>query len=102
MRLKRNILPSDAIADYCRRHNISQLSLFGSALRDDFGPESDLDVLIEFSPGHSVGLIRLAQLQRELSELVGGRSVDLRTAEDLSRHFRDSVIAEAEVQYAEN
>ena len=89
------------IAAFCRENHIRRLALFGSALRGDFGPESDVDVLVEFKPGNVPGLIRLAGLERELSEAFGGRKVDLRTAEDLSRYFRDAVVAEAEVQYEE-
>lgn len=89
----------EAIADYCRRHRIRRLSLFGSVLRDDFRPDSDVDVLIEFEEGHSVGLIRLAAMERELTSLMG-RKADLRTAADLSRYFRQEVLAMAEVQYA--
>jgi hypothetical protein len=88
------------IAAFCRRHHIRKLALFGSVLRDDFRPDSDVDVLVEFEPGHVVGLIRLAGIERELSALVG-RKVDIRTPADLSRYFRDEVLASAEVQYAE-
>jgi predicted nucleotidyltransferase len=100
MTMSHSFFHRDVLADYCRRHHIHRLSIFGSALREDFRPDSDLDVLVEFEPGHSVGLIRLAQMQRELSDLIGGRPVDLRTPEDLSRYFRNKVLAEAEVQYA--
>ena len=88
-----------ALADFCRRHDIRRMSLFGSVLRDDFGPDSDVDVLIEFVPGCEVGLIRLAGMERELTSLLG-RKADLRTPEDLSRYFRDDVLANAQVQYA--
>jgi len=91
----------DRIAEFCRENHIRWLAFYGSALREDFGPESDVDVLVEFEPGHVPGLIRLAGLELELSQIFGGRKVDLRTPEDLSRYFRDAVIAEAEVQYAE-
>jgi hypothetical protein len=77
------------------------LSLFGSALRGDFSEESDIDVLVEFEPGHAPGLLGMARLERELSRILGGRKVDLRTPEDLSRYFRDEVLREAEVQYAQ-
>lgn len=90
----------ERIAEFCERHHIRKLSLFGSVLREDFGPESDVDVLVEFEPGHVPGLIRLMDLEEELSGLFGGRKVDLRTPEDLSRYFRDEVAADAEVQYA--
>jgi hypothetical protein len=88
-----------AVAEFCRRHHIRRLALFGSVLHDDFGPDSDVDVLVEFEPGHVPGLIRLAGMERELSACFGGRKVDLRTAEDLSRYFRDKVLATAEVQF---
>ena len=87
------------IAAFCRRHHIRLLSLFGSVLRDDFGAESDVDVLVEFEPEARVGLMRLAAMERELSQILG-RQADMRTPADLSRYFRDRVLAEAEVQYA--
>lgn len=91
----------ESIADFCRGHGISRLAVYGSALRDDFRPDSDVDVLVEFEPGRVPGLLGIARLERELSPLFGGRKVDLRTPEDLSRYFRQSVIREAEVQYAQ-
>ncbi len=93
-------VPEDRIAEFCRRHGIRRLALFGSVLRDDFGPDSDVDVLVEFKPGAKRGLLRLAGMEIELSEMLG-RKVDLNTAGFLSKYFRDEVIAEAEVQYAE-
>ncbi|MEX0611191.1 MAG: nucleotidyltransferase family protein [Pirellulales bacterium] len=87
----------DAIAAFCRHHHIRRLSLFGSILRDDFRPDSDIDVLVEFEPGHTPGLAFFA-MQDELSDLIG-RKVDLHTAGSLSKYFRDSVIMEAQVQY---
>ena len=90
----------EPIAEFCRRHNIRKLALFGSVLRDDFGPDSDVDVLVEFEEGHVPGFIGLARIQREFSALIGGRNVDMRTLEDLSRYFRDQVDRTAEVQYA--
>lgn len=87
-------IPSDALADYCRRHRIARLALFGSVLRDDFGPDSDLDILIEFEPGHGVGLIRFAGMERELAALFA-RRVDLVTPDDLSRYFVQDVLREA-------
>jgi predicted nucleotidyltransferase len=89
----------DAIATFCRRHHIRQLALFGSVLRPDFRADSDVDVLVEFEPGYPVGLIRLAGLQLELSELLG-RSVDLRTPAELSRYFRQQVLDSSEVLFA--
>jgi hypothetical protein len=95
-------IPQDKISVFCRRNNVRRLSLFGSVLRADFGPQSDVDVLVEFEPGHVPGFFRLFDMQAELSALLGGRNVDLRTAEDLSRYFRDEVLAHAEVQYAQD
>lgn len=77
------------------------MAFFGSVLRADFGPESDIDVLVEFEPAHVPGLFGIARMERELSTLFGGRKVDLRTPEDLSRYFREDVLKEAEVQYAQ-
>ncbi len=94
-------VPKDAIAAFCRKHGIRRLSIFGSALREDFGPESDVDVLVEFEPDRIPGLIGLAGMELELSELFSGRRVDLRTPEDLSRYFRQEVLDTAEVQYAQ-
>lgn len=90
----------DRIAEFCRRNEIRKLSLFGSVLRENFRPDSDVDVLVEFQPRAVVGLFRLAAMELELSALLG-RKVDLRTAADLSRYFRDEVLASAEVQYVE-
>ena len=89
-----------SLAAVCRRHHIRRLSLFGSTLKGTDRPDSDVDLLVEFEPGSTPGLIRLAGIAMELSELLGGRQVDLRTAGDLSRYFRDEVMRTAEVQYA--
>jgi len=86
------------VARFCRKHRIRKLSFFGSVLRDDFGPGSDVDVLVEFEPGACVGLITLAGMERELGEVLG-RKVDMNTPQCLSKYFRDEVLAEAEVQY---
>lgn len=90
-------IPKERIAEFCRRNHIRRLALFGSVLRDDFGPASDVDVLVEFEPGTRIGL-RFFGLERELSEILG-RKVDLNTPGFLSHRFRDEVLAEAEVQY---
>jgi hypothetical protein len=90
-------LPKDRIADFCRRHSVRRFSLFGSVLREDFRPDSDIDVLVEFEPGARTGLGFFA-MQDELSAILG-RKVDLHTPGFLSEHFRDEVLAEAEVQY---
>jgi predicted nucleotidyltransferase len=90
-------IPKEALAEFCRQHHIRRLALFGSVLRDDFRPDSDIDVLVEFEPGHVPGLAFFG-MQDELSELLG-RKVDLNTREFLSRYFRDQVAAQAEVHY---
>ncbi len=86
----------EVLAEFCRRHRIRKLAFFGSVLRDDFDPTSDVDVLVEFEPGTRVGLIRLAGIENELSKLLG-RKVDLNTPGCLSPYFRDEVLREAEV-----
>jgi predicted nucleotidyltransferase len=88
----------EKLSDFCRRHHIRRLAFFGSVLRDDFGPESDVDVLVEFEPGHTPGL-SFFRMEDELSQILS-RKVDLNTPQFLSRHFRDLVLAEAEVQYS--
>lgn len=93
-------IDQNLLAAFCRRHHVRRLALFGSVLRADFGPDSDIDVLVEFEPAHVPGLFGMARLERELSALLG-RTVDLRTAEDLSRYFRQDVLDQAEVQYAQ-
>ena len=93
-------VPKVRIAGFCQRHHIRKLALFGSVLREDFRPDSDVDVLVEFEPGHTVGLLRMAGLELELSEMLR-RKVDLRTAADLSRYFRDEVVRTSEIQYVQ-
>ena len=94
-------IPHANVAAFCRRHHIRKLALFGSVLRDDFRPNSDIDVLVEFEPGHVPGFIRLAGMELELSEILGGRKVDMNTPMCLSPYFRDEVLAESEMLYAE-
>ena len=94
-------VPEDALAEFCQEHGIRRLAIFGSALRDDFGPESDVDVLVEFEQDRTPGLFGVAGLEMALSALFSGRKVDLRTPEDLSPYFRQDVLDTAEVQYAE-
>ncbi|MPZ46617.1 MAG: nucleotidyltransferase [Betaproteobacteria bacterium] len=97
-----NRLPVDdaALTAFCHKHAIRRLSLFGSMLKGTARSNSDVDLLVEFEPGKKPGLLALAAMEQELSALLGGRRIDLRTAEDLSRHFRDEVVRTAEVQYA--
>ncbi len=86
------------ISAFCRRHGIRRLALFGSVLRSDFRPDSDVDVLVEFEPGQHIGLIRFAGMENELSALLG-RKVDLRKPGDLSPYFRQQVVDDAEILY---
>ncbi|OGV65064.1 MAG: nucleotidyltransferase [Lentisphaerae bacterium RIFOXYB12_FULL_65_16] len=90
-------IPQDRIAAFCRENGIRRLALFGSILRDDFRPDSDVDVLVEFEPGVHVGL-DFIRMQDELSAILG-RKVDLNTPGCLSKYFRDDVLREAQVQY---
>ena len=88
----------DAVSAFCRRHYITRLALFGSVLRDDFGPDSDVDVLVEFQAGHVPGL-RFVSMERELSGLLHGRRVDMVTPKFLNPRIRDQVIRSAEPLY---
>ena len=92
-------IPEHQVRGFCQRHGIRKLALFGSVLRPDFGPESDIDVLVEFDPATRIGLFELYDLEQELSRLLGGRKVDLNTPNSLSKYFRQQVLAEAQVQY---
>jgi predicted nucleotidyltransferase len=94
-------IPQERVAEFCRRHHIRKLSFFGSVISDRFTQDSDVDVLVEFEQGQVVGLLRLAGMEIELSEILG-RRVDLRMPADLSRYFKDDVLSAAEVQYAED
>ncbi len=99
IRVRIDDIPRVKVHDFCRRHHIRRLALFGSVLRDDFTADSDVDVLVEFEPGHVPGLITLAGIEEELSEHLGGHKVDMNTLMMLSKYFRDEVVAEAEVLY---
>ncbi len=92
-------IPKELLARFCETYHIRKLSLYGSALRDDFKPDSDIDILIEFEPEFKVGLLKMARMENELSAILG-RKVDLRTPGDLSRYFRQEVLESAEVEYA--
>ena len=93
MREKTRIkFPRDKIASFCKKHHIRKLSIFGSVLRDDFGPNSDIDILVEFEPGKTPGFFHLFDMEEELSAILGGRKVDIRTPEDLSHYFREEVL----------
>jgi uncharacterized protein len=91
--------PQDELVAICRRHHIRRLALFGSALRDDFGPHSDIDLLVEFEPGTTVGF-RIFRVEEELSALFGGRKVDLVNPKYLNRWIKNEVLTSAEEIYA--
>ena len=93
-------IPEDKLAGFCKKNHILRMSLFGSVLRDDFGPDSDIDVLVEFEPGCTPGFFRLFDMEEELSLMLGGRKIDMRTPQDLSRYFREYVLKTSELQYA--
>lgn len=88
----------EQLADFCRKHHLTKLALFGSVLTDRFGPDSDVDVLFEYDPEHVPTLFDVVRMERELSEILG-RKADMRTPRDLSRYFRDEVVQNAVVQY---
>jgi predicted nucleotidyltransferase len=90
----------EALEAFCRRHHIQRLAVFGSALKGSARPDSDIDLLVAFEADHVPGLLAIASMEMELSALVGGRKIDIRTASDLSRHFRDEVVRTAHVEYA--
>ncbi len=91
-------IPRSKIAKFCQNNRIHKLALFGSVLRDDFGPHSDVDVLVEFDADAEVGMIRLAALENELGQILG-RKVDLNTPGFLSKYYRERILSEADVQY---
>ena len=98
MKVKDNIaVPREEIATFCRKHRIRKLAFFGSVLRDDFSPTSDVDALVEFEPGFTPGLVFFA-METELSAILG-RKVDLHTRASLSKYFREQALGEAEVEY---
>jgi len=94
-----DVLSEEKLRDFCKRNHIIKLSLFGSALRDELRPDSDIDILVEFDIKHIPGLMDLAGMEIELAEIIG-RKVDLRTPDELSRYFRDEVLSIAKVEYA--
>jgi len=94
-----DVLPEEKLKAFCKRNHIIKLSLFGSALRDELKPTSDIDILVEFDKKHIPGLMDLAGMEIELAEIIG-RKVDLRTPDELSRYFRDEVLSKAKVEYA--
>jgi predicted nucleotidyltransferase len=93
-------IPRERLAEFCKKHHIRKLSLFGSVISENFRQDSDVDVLVEFELGRVVGLLRLASMELELSKMLG-RKVDIKTPADLSRYFREEVLSSADLQYAE-
>ena len=93
------MIDREKVADFCRRHHIRKLAFFGSVLREDFRPDSDVDVLVEFEQGHTPGFIRLFHIEEELARLVGGHKPDVVTPGFLNRRIRDKVLSQAQVQY---
>ena len=95
-------IPKHELAQFCRKYGIRKLAIYGSVLRDDFGPQSDVDVLVEFQPGRTIGL-RIIDMEAELSRLLGGKhKADIVSAKYLNPRLRDNILASAEVQYAED
>lgn len=95
-------IPKEKLAEFCQQNHIRKLSLFGSVLRDDFTSESDVDFLVEFLPDARVTYFDLVRMERELSGILNGKKVDLRTPAELSRYFRQEVLDTALVQYDQN
>ena len=91
-------MPKDKVARFCKKNHIRKLSVFGSAIRGELGPDSDIDLLVEFEQGCTPGLFSIIRMEMELAEVLG-RKVDLRTSEDLSKYFRDEVVRNAKLEY---
>ena len=91
-------ISKEKLKDFCTRNHIKKLSVFGSSIRGELQPESDIDILVEFEQNHTPGLFTIIRMEMELTEIIG-RKVDMRTPEDLSRYFRDEVVRNAELQY---
>jgi predicted nucleotidyltransferase len=91
-------ISKERLIEFCKRNHIRRLSIFGSAISGQLGPESDVDLLVEFEANHTPGLFSIVRMEMELAQTLG-RKVDLRTPEDLSQYFRDEVIRDAKVQY---
>lgn len=97
--MARLAVPQIGIDEFCARNQIRRLALFGSVLREDFRPDSDIDIIVEFLPGRRIGMLAMARMERELAQLFGGKKIDLRTPAELSRYFRDEVLKNAQVCY---
>ncbi len=91
-------MPEGKLTEFCEKNRIRKLSVFGSAIRGQLGPDSDIDLLVEFEEGHTPGLFSIIKMEMELTEMLG-KKADLRTPEDLSQYFRDEVVQNAKLQY---
>jgi len=91
-------MSKDELIEFCKKNHINKLSLFGSAIRGELGPDSDIDLLVEFEEGQTPGLFSIVRMEMELTEVLG-RKVDLRTPGDLSQYFRDEVVKNAKLAY---
>jgi len=101
MKPERINITDKQIEDFCKQNHIRKFAFYGSILRDDFGQDSDIDILVDFDSEQPIGLMKMARMEIELSEMLG-RKVDLRTPEDLSKYFRDKVVSGAEIRYERN
>ena len=99
MKIKNIKVPVYQIKQLCEKYHINKFALFGSVLRDDFNPDSDIDVLVEFQPEHTPGFIKLYQIQEEISQIFNGRKIDLVTPKFLNYQIKDKILAEMEVCY---
>jgi uncharacterized protein len=97
--VKQNYIDKTTIKNFCKKHHIVKLALFGSILRDDFDDNSDIDIIVEFADGHIPGFFGLFEMEDEFTKLLGGRKADIRTPQDLSRYFRDEVLNTMDVEY---
>lgn len=93
-------IPKNRLRTFCKKHHIKKMSLFGSAIRDDFGPDSDIDILVEFEEEHTPSFFKLFDMEEELTDILGGRKADIRTKEDLSKYIREEVENNSVIQYA--
>jgi uncharacterized protein len=91
-------MPQERVTEFCQRNYVKKLALFGSAIKGELRPDSDIDILVQFEEGHVPGYFRLCEMENELTDIIG-RQVDLRTPEELSKYFRNDVVKSAKVQY---
>lgn len=99
MKVENIVIPLPEIKQFCQKHHINKFALFGSVLHDDFNPNSDIDVLVEFQPEHTPGFIKLYKIQEEISQLFDNRKIDLVTPKFLNYQIRDKILAEMKVCY---